>query len=179
MKRQEVQSVVDGVTHILQKGDPRAANPLRLFQNGLANRNPYIRILLWVTAIDGILMAVKKDLFVSRINALLGASSLVFPVEDGVFIERSITVQEIANDLFKLRSELAHGQVISRRFWEVRDDLRSLLPQTVYPGPPRYDLLLEEAALSLLTRIFRLIIFEELAEDFLDVKKWRAKLRSL
>jgi hypothetical protein len=174
-----VRSVVDGVIDILQKGNPRAANPLRLFQNGLASTNPYIRILLWVTAIDGILMAVKQNLFVERICALLGADSLVFPIQDDVFIQRSTTVRKVAGDLFQLRSELAHGQAISRQFWEARDDLADFLPSSVYQQPPRYHHLLEEVALSLLTRIVRLVILDGLVEDFSDPKKWKAKLRSL
>lgn len=177
MTPEEVQFVVNGVISILQKKDARTANPIRLFEQGLISGNPYIRILLWVTAIDGILMAVKEGIFVNRLCALLGAASQVFPPEDGVHITRLITVSEVAGDLFKLRSELAHGSAIQKKYWEARDDLRPLLPLQTYSGPARYWTLLEEAALSLLTRILRKIILDNLVEDFFNVKQWRERLK--
>ncbi len=107
MTEGEVRSVVNGVISILKKGDARTANPIRLFEQGLVSQNIYVRIFLWVTAIDGILMAVKEGLFVSRLSALLGAGSRVFPPEDGVYITRPTVVGDVAADLFVLRSEIA------------------------------------------------------------------------
>jgi hypothetical protein len=171
-----IQSVVNGVIAILETGNPRVANPIRLFEQGLISTNSYIRILLWVTAMDGILMAVKESVFVARLCSFLGAASQVFPPEDGVYIMRATTVGDVAEDLFSLRSSLAHGTAIRRRFWEPREDLRHLFSPAAYVGFPTYATLLEEAALSLLSRMLRKIIVEALVDDFSNVKKWRARL---
>ena len=174
----EVESIVSGVISILQKRDARTANPIRLFEQGLISSNAYIRILLWVTAIDGILMAVKEGIFTNRLCAFLGATSQVFPPQGRRFIRRSLTVAEVAEDLFKLRSELAHGSAIQKKYWEARDDLRDALPLQAYSGSPQYSVLLEEAALSLLTRILRRkIILDNLIDEFSSVKKWRERLK--
>jgi len=179
MTSREVESIVNGVIDILEKGDARAVNPIRLFEHGLISTDRYIRILLWVTAMDGILMAVKEETFVSRLCFLLGADSQVFPKEDDVYIRRPTVVRDVAKDLFKLRSELAHGAKIGRRFWEAREDLRTLFDLQAYGAvPPRYCNLLEESALSLLTRILRKIILDNLVDEFSSVKQWKARLNS-
>jgi hypothetical protein len=176
MTSAEVESIVDGISSIVEQGNIRTVNPIRLFEHGLVSQEPYIRILLWTTAIDGILMAVTKDRFENRLCAFLGTDSHVFPTEDGVFIKRSTVVGDVASDLFELRSELAHGRPIGKRFWELREDLRDPLNASVYGGMPRYRMLLEEAALSLLSRVLRKIILENLVSDFSSTKKWKARL---
>jgi len=174
----EVESIANGVGQILEGGDLRTINVVRLFGHGLVSGDPYIRILLWVTAIDGILMAVKEELFEHRLYALLGADSKVFPPEDGVYIQRPTVVMDVAKDLFELRSQLAHGRAIGERFWEAREDLKDLFDPSAYSGVPRYRMLLEEAALSLLSRILRRIILDDLVGDFSNVKKWKARLNN-
>lgn len=138
---QTVESIANGVIGLLESTDPRLINPIRLFEHGLVSRNPYIRILLWVTAMDGIMMAEKESVFVDRLCALLGRESLVFPPTDGVYITRPLTVENAARDLFALRSEIAHGKQISKPFWEVREDLGEFLPTSAYSQPPRYNAL--------------------------------------
>jgi hypothetical protein len=176
MTPQQIESIVNGVIFFLQSGDPRLANPIRLLEQGLVSRNNYLRVLLWVTAIDGILMAIKEQLFVQRLSAFLGAASRVFPKDDGVYIERPLSIKEVARDLFILRSEIAHGKAIGKRFWEARGDLKVLCPINAYGDSPRYVTVLEEAALSLLSQILRKIILDNLSADFANVKTWKAKL---
>jgi hypothetical protein len=172
----QVQSIVNGLAHILEQGNPRTATPIRLFEHGLVSRDPYIRILLWVTAIDSVLMAVKADVFETRLCVFLGADTKVFPPEDGVYIQRPTVVKDVARDLFTLRSLLAHGRPIEQRFWEFREDLRELLGTQAYGSTPRYRVLLEEAALSVLTRVLHTIILDDLVNDFVSAKKWKKRL---
>lgn len=171
-----VEAVVNGVNNILEEKDPRTSNPIRLFEQGLISANPYIRIFLWVSAIDGILMAVKEQHFIERLSALLGADSRVFPKDDGVYIDRPLSVKDVARDLFIIRSEIAHGKGIGKRFWQAREDLKILCPISAYGESPRYVTLLEEAALSLLSQILRKIILENLSGDFANVKAWKMRL---
>jgi hypothetical protein len=174
----QVQSIVNGILLLLETKDARTTNPLRIFEQGLVAANPYVRFLLWVTAIDGILMAVKEQIFISRLASLLGAESLVFPPDDGVYINRPTLVKDVAKDLFVLRSEIAHGRAISKKFWEVRDDLVELLPRNAYGEHPRYFFLLEEVALALLTRILGKIVTSNLLSLYAESKKWKAYLEN-
>lgn len=177
MSPEDIESIANGVICILEKKDPRTTTPLRLFEQGLVSSDPYIRIFLWVTAIDSILMAVKKDVFVSRLTAFLGSNSRVFPPDDGVYINRPTTVEEVAKDLFELRSEVAHGRAIGPHFWKPRQDMECLFDRSTYgTGPFRYRMLLEEAALSLLSWILRKIVLDGLVDDFMISKRWKAKL---
>ena len=147
-----------------------------MFEQGLIATNPYIRIFLWATALDGILMAVTAEIL-RRIYCILGRESLVFPEADGVFIFRPIKVQDIASDLFKLRSEIAHGQKISEKFWERRDDLLPFFPLLAYgEEAPRYLELLEEAALSLLGQVLHKICLKYGLSSYLEPKRWRQVL---
>jgi len=178
MTSAEVESITNGISSIVEQENIRTVNPIRLYEHGLVSQDPYIRILLWVTALDSVLMAVTKEKFENRLCAFLGANSQVFPLEDGVFIKRSTVVGDVAGDLFELRSELAHGRAIGKKFWEVREDLRDLLNPSVYGSVPRYRMLLEEAALSLLSRVLRKIILENMLSDFSSTKIWKARLAS-
>jgi hypothetical protein len=176
MPATEIEKVVNGVIQILNANDARTANPIRLFEQGLISHHPYIRIFLWVTAIDSILMAVKKDKFVQRLSAFFGSASPVFvprndPLDWGKFL-----IEDVAEDLFVLRSEVAHGRAIGETFWRGRDDLKPLWPWFPPNDPPRYLHLLEEAALSLVSRIFRKIIADNLIADFANAKAWKAHL---
>ncbi len=176
MADEVVEAVVNGILHILGEKNPRTSNPIRLYEQGLITANPYIRIFLWVSAIDGILMAVKEKLFVQRLCAFLGPESRVFPEDDGVYIDRPLPVRDVALDLFVLRSEIAHGKEIRKRFWQTNEDLKVLCPINAYGDSPGYVTLLEEAALSLLSRILRKIILENLSVDFANVKLWKMRL---
>jgi hypothetical protein len=174
----QIQLIVDGTIQILDEGNPRTVTPIRLFEQGLITRDPYLRTLFWVTAMDSILMAVKKELFLSRLYAMLGADTQVFPPEDGIYIQRDTRINEVAKDMFELRSLLAHGRVISKKFWEPRDDLANYLDRSVYNPPPRYRILLEEASLSLLSRMLHKIFLENLVRDFSNEKIWKNRLAS-
>jgi hypothetical protein len=176
MSHEDIQSISNGVIRILEKNDARTTTPLRLLEQGLVSSDPYIRIFLWVTAIDSILMAVTEEKFVRRLYALLGDNSKVFPPEDGVYIQRATVVGDVARDLFELRSQVAHGRPIGQRFWESRQDLESLFDPSVYVGPFRYRVLLEEASLSLLCRILRKMALEGLVSDFMVARNWKTRL---
>jgi hypothetical protein len=172
-----LESVMLEVIGILQSNNARIANPVRLLEHGLAILNPLIRILFWVTAIDGILMAVKEKVFVDRLCGFLGSNTAIFPPDDGVSIVRSLRVVDVAKDLFTLRSEIAQGREIGQKFWKDRPDLRNILPESFYPGPPRYSMLLEEAALALLTSLINKICVGGLLSEFADPKLWARKMK--
>jgi len=177
---QAAESLANGVFQILQSGNARMINPLRMLEHGLINSNPYLRIFMWVSALDGIYMGVKTANFIERLSKFLGATAPVFPAKDGVYFTRPTTVSDVAADLFSLRSEIAHGQEISEKFWRKSEDLRPLFPLSAYgPDSLRYLQLLEESALSLLKQTLHKIILSGSLGDFSDVGVWRQRMKML
>jgi hypothetical protein len=176
LTKEEILAVVDGTLNVIKGQNPRTVTPFRLLEQGLISSDPYIRIFMWTTALDSILMAVKEQIFVDRLCALLGPDRLVFPPQDGVYIPRGTKVSDVAGDLFTLRSLLAHGRVIDKRFWEERPDLKDILHPSVYNPPLRYRVLLEEAALSLLTFMLQRVILHNALGEFSVAKKWAARV---
>ena len=171
------QLIVDGVIEILASGNARIVNPFRLFEHAMTSTNAYIRILLWVTALDGVLMAIKTENFVERLCALLGSEHLVFPEVSS--IKRDLRVRDLAEDLFLLRSQIAHGSTIGRKFWEVRSDLSDVLPADIYGDRQRYIQLLEEAALSIFCATVQKILINDLLDKYRHASTWKLYLKSL
>ena len=177
MSVERITMIMNGVLHILGGDSARFINPLRMYEHGLNSTNPYLRVFLWTSALDGILMASNPKTFCKRLCSFLGPSSLVFPELGGVDFKRPTTVSEIALDIYDLRSEVAHGKPINKRFGMQRDDMRTLLPPMAYGSEtPRYFQLLEEAALSLLRQVLHKLIEDGLLETFADQTSWRALL---
>ena len=178
MTVERIAAITNGVLQILSGANARAINPLRMYEHGLNSTNPYLRVFLWTSALDGILMSSNPRTFVDRLCSLLGPSTLVFPPSDGVFIERSTTVADVAADIYDLRSEVAHGMAINKKFGMQRDDMRPLLPHIAYGSePPRYFQLLEEATLSLLKQVLQKIFEEDLLDTFANASSWRKILK--
>jgi hypothetical protein len=172
----QVEAIVNGVIRILNTNDARTINPIRLFEQGLISHHPYIRIFLWVTAIDSILMAVNKARFIQRLSSFFGPASPVFAPSNDSLDWGKFLIEDLAEDLYVLRSEVAHGRAIGETFWKERADLNTFWPWLPQNDPPRYLHLLEEAALSLISRILRKIIVEDLVLEFTNAKAWRAHL---
>jgi hypothetical protein len=53
----QVQQVVDGILEAIRVKETRFVNPVRLLENGLSSSEPYIQVLIWVMALDGLLMS--------------------------------------------------------------------------------------------------------------------------
>jgi hypothetical protein len=94
----------------------RLQNPVYMLEHGLQATNLHIRVLLWVTGLDGLLMANNRSEYVDRLQNLLGADTLIFPPDKIMSRQPKYTVADVAQDLFDLRSDIAHGREISKRF---------------------------------------------------------------
>ena len=164
-----VDTVVDAFTN-----KSRIVNPLRLFELGLQSDQLYIRTMLWTTALDGLLMAVQKQLFIDRLCKYLGEGHAVFPPVPGITV-RQMTLRDVALNLFELRSNVAHGVKISEKFCKPLSPVVPASGAVAYDRTPTLAAYLEEASLLLLTTVLRKIIHEDIG--IIDHPKvWRSRL---
>lgn len=142
----------------------RLVNPVRLLEHGLQAREPHLATLLWTLGLDALLMASNMKKFVSRLHRIIGRDSFVFG--QGRFLgEQPVTrAKDIAEDLYKFRSELAHGSQISECFREHRV-LYSTAGESIECGEPgsklQYRAILHAAALFLLASAVRSVLTDE------------------
>jgi|GEM_PF-3269837 len=139
----------------------RLINPVRLLEHGLQAREPHLATLLWTMGLDSLLMPKNSKLFVSRLCRLLGPESYVFGRGKFLGEQPSIKVGDIAEDLYKFRSKIAHGNDIPIRFRE-KFALRSTTGEEIYCGEGHshlpYRAILHSAALFLLLAAIRGIL---------------------
>ncbi len=165
--------VVAGVQDAFSKKIVRLQNPLNLLELGEQADNVHIRILLWVTALDALLMAGNPKKFERRLYNLLGAQPFVFPGSASLPQPR-YTLCDVAGDLYELRSEIAHGKKIPKKFREeigFEDVERNLVDG--YERSYRRRQILEEAALFLLCSALRTVFTNGLTETVADAARWR------
>jgi len=151
---------------------------VRFLQHGLQGTEIHIRILLLVTGIDSLLMANGVNEFCSRIENLLGPEFPIFP-SDRYNRQPGYKVGEVGQDLYELRSEIAHGRGISKRFREPTGFLDSSgAPLSTAFATYRYRHVLEECAAFLLCQAIRKVVTTDLIVDIENEKRWRQRLRT-
>lgn len=157
----DVPLLVERVHAAFQKPVLRLQIPVWLLEQGLLASDRHIRILLWATGLDGVMRAGGVAAFGERLCSLLGAPSPVFPSAGPV--RPACTVQDVAEDLYLLRTEMAHGLPFHERFRKQR----AFVEAAGFEGLAilRYDHLLEECAGFLLCRALREILLRNLAFD--------------
>ena len=168
---------VAGVQQAFAKKITRLQNPLYLLELGEQATNLHIRLLLWVAALDMLLMAGgKSELFDQRLCNLLGRTTRVFPPARWIAQPRYI-LDDVAHDLYELRNLIAHGSAISERFRrEVGfEDMEGRLIDG-YSSAYQYRQVLEESALFLLCSALGTIFTQGLTDAVADPKRWRAHL---
>jgi len=172
-------NIVNGVLQSIHDKQTRFMNPVRLLEHGLYSSEPYMQTLMWVMGLDGLLMAVNRPLFISRLCRLLGPTTAVFsPLSDCGLIGRTYTVEQVAGEMFDLRSTIAHGKPIPERFWRPLPDITIGTYQAAYRGMPTLRNVLAEGALLLLCQALRTIILNGLMPTFSSAKTWRDYLTS-
>jgi hypothetical protein len=70
---------------------------------------------------------------------------------------RDYTVEQIAEDLYELRSVIAHGQKIPEKFWKPLPEIETSAYDLPYGGMPLFRDVLAEAALLLLCKALRIV----------------------
>ena len=164
--------VVAGVQRATSRGGIRLINALNFFQLGLAAMNPYLQFFLWTTAIDDLLMAVSRVNFQNRLCSLFGGSNFVLPSIE--FAQPKYRVHDVADDIFELRSEIAHGQEIRAKFRAVgpfEDNTGKVIE--VVAGSRAYSEVLHECSLFLLCRLLRWLLVQGLDDKVRDTITWK------
>lgn len=164
--------VVKGVQRAFARGGVRLINALRFFELGLDATNPYLQFFLWTTAIDGLLMAVTRVNFRDRLRDLFGGVNFVLPCTG--FGQPKYRVQNVADDIFELRSVIAHGQEIRAKFRAMHtfeDDAGKII--RVVEGPRPYFEVLHECSLFLLCRLIRWLFVNSLDDKVQDTIAWK------
>jgi len=172
----EIRRVVRGVHSILRFRVPRLINSLNFLELGFGAENQYISTFLWVSGLDAILMAGTPQNFRQRLVDVLGEQTFVLPkVDPGG--QPKYRVGEVAEDVYELRSKIAHGSLIPKKFLEqVR--LKNVYDRNIesYAPPTQYLHIVRECALFLLIGVLKRIFLEDCAKVANDTSLWRMKL---
>lgn len=176
----QVCRVVDGIWQATVDKQVRFLNPMRLFEQGLYARDPYMQTLLWVMGLDGLLMATKKELFVNRLCSLIGATTPVFPaLKHAALVCRSYSVKDLAGEMYELRSVIAHGRPVPEKFWKPLPDIEvTRFEELPYRGMVALREVVAEGAVLLLSGALRKIILDGLMPLFSRPAEWRRYLDS-
>jgi hypothetical protein len=112
-------AMVEGTLKAFESGEVPVINPFQFLEIGLQTAMNHRRagMLLWITGLDGLLAAEKRDVFVARLSRLLGRDTPVFP-QDWVGRKPVYTVGQVAGRIFEWRGLVAHGKKILKRFRE-------------------------------------------------------------
>jgi hypothetical protein len=174
----DIRRVVRGVNSILRFRVPRLINSLNFLELGFGAENPYISTFLWVSGLDAILMAGTPQNFRQRLVNVLGERSFVLPkVDPGG--QPKYRVGEIAEEVYELRSKIAHGSLIPKKFLEqVR--LKNTSDRNIesYAPPTQYLHIVRECALFLLIGVLKKIFLEDCAKVANSTGLWRSKLNN-
>lgn len=154
---------------------PRIKNAIYCFGQGMHAAEPQIRTLLWCMGLDAILMAGNRREFCSRLKVLLRQDAFVFPASrDGM--QPSYRVGEVVDDLYSLRSEIAHGSRLSPRFMDYVGFFGTS-GENLRPEYTHLELL-EECALFLLQRCLKTVLATDLFNVVQDERQWRQVIRT-
>lgn len=163
----DLPAVAGGVINSSSGGSVRLRNALSLFRLGLQVPELHIQLLLWVTALDALVMAIKPKVFHRRICNFLGPLEYVYP-DLHPFPRPTYCVQDVALELFNLRSTIAHGQEIPEKYW--RDEVQ------IYEGKQQLRQVLCDSALFLLSDFLRRIFRNGLSLEVGQTRKWKMHL---
>jgi hypothetical protein len=169
---EEIKKVVDGVLVLIETEQPRLNTPLGLLLSGMSGGDKYVKTLLWVAAMDSILMAEKAKVFKQRLCKILGPETEVFPGLEAQGVP-PYSVDDLASDIYVLRNQIAHGGVIPSRFLELPPVSSTRNVNASYPGLVNYANVLHEASILLLCRLLRHIILRDLLAIFTAPKLWK------
>jgi hypothetical protein len=170
--------VVEGTLQAFESKSVPVINPFQFLEIGLQTALNHRRAgaLLWITGLDGLLAAEKRDVFTARLTRLVGDDAPVFP-QDWIGRAPVYTVGQVASRIFEWRGLVAHGKKILDKFRErIEFEPKELeyLPVENWTE----ETLLHESALFCLIAALRKIIEERLMMLVEDKRAWERWLDS-
>jgi hypothetical protein len=155
----------------------RLQNPILLLEHGTQIGNVNLGALMFVMALDMLMMAGQKVPFVERLGGFLGPRSYIFPPDSIMHRQPAVKVQDVLTDLYELRNIIAHGQEIPKSPYRQKYDLLDCSGGPINHDDYHYAELMLESGLFLLTGALRKIASEGLFDVARDEANWRIKLR--
>ena len=162
---EDIPLVLERLHTVFQQPILRLQIPVWLLEQGLVAPDRHIRILLWATGLDGITRSGGVCAFSERLCGLLGGHTAVF-ASDREGRQPHYRVAEVAEDLYLLRNEMAHGLPFHEKFRKTKGFLDcNGQPIAEQFADWRYDHVLEECAGILLCRALREVFVRNVAFD--------------
>jgi hypothetical protein len=128
---------------------------------------------MWVMGLDMLFMACNRSEFGKRIKRFLGTTTELFPPVSSNF-PFSLTVEELVDDIYDIRSEIAHGRAISGRFRKpFRSESANDFSGNYYTGV-LYSEFLRQGALRILTLSLEKIFLSNIVTEVASASKWRS-----
>jgi hypothetical protein len=156
--REDISALFARVEVVFRKPTLRLQIPIWLLEQGLIAPDRHIRILLWATGLDGITRSGGIAAYCERLCGLLGADTLVFPAS-AHYPRPKYKIADVVNDLYLLRTEMAHGLPFHERFRKTRGFLaEGDVPVAAEFADWRYDHVLEECSAFLLCSALREVL---------------------
>jgi hypothetical protein len=153
----EVIGMIPRVHAVLNGTNAELKNSISLLQLGLEQYHPLIAGMLWVMGMEAIFDSDNRNDFSDKLCALLGPNSLAFPDWNDLTGPLSYVVKDIAGDLYKLRSKLAHGVDLRKAVKDRTSPVDLLKTVRLHPFSEEtsYALLLSQAACFLLCQVIK------------------------
>lgn len=133
-------------------------NAIHLLQLGLEHSHPLIGGLLCVMGLEALFDSKDRWDFRKKLCACLGSSTLAFPDWNSPrFPPPSFTVDQVALDLYTLRSKIAHGVDLRKAAKDKNAPVDLVKRVSLFPQsrPRPYAALLSEAAVYLLCQVLQ------------------------
>lgn len=157
-----IPNLIQRIQKVMRGSNAELKNAIYLLQMALEHNNPLIAGLLGVMGLEAILNSKGRWDFQSKLCKVLGNSTPVFPawVPGAGLSTPPYTVEQVAAELYALRSKIAHGVDLREAARDPKypvDFLKSVVLISELP-PRNYSLLLSEAAIYLLSQVLQRVI---------------------
>ena len=154
----DIPIVMERVRDVFRKPILRLQIPIWLLEQGLTAYDRHIRLLLWATGLDGVTQAGGVTAFSERLCALIGSETEIFPPSPTLPAPK-YRVRDVAEHLYLLRTEMAHGLPFHERFRRRPGFLDGNdRPICADFASWRYDQVIEECSAFLLCRALREVL---------------------
>lgn len=174
---QDFEAVYSMVKRAFTEKIVRFQNPILLLEHGMQIGNVNLGALMFVMALDMLMMAGEKVPFVERLGGFLGPQSYIFPPDSIMHRQPAVKVQDVVADLYDFRNIIAHGQEIPRSPYRQKYDLLDDKGGRINHDDYYYAELMLESGLFLLTGALSKISVEGLFDTVCNEATWRSKLR--
>lgn len=155
----QLPDLIPKVQKVMRGSEAEPKNAIYLLQMALEHDNPLIAGLLGVMGLEAMFDSENRQDFRNKLCAFLGNSVPAFPnwISPAKFSVPPYTVDQIAIDLYTLRSKISHGVDLKKAAGSPKYPVDLLKSVTLIDELPlrRYSLLLSEAAIYLLGQVLQ------------------------